>query len=564
MRSASRLWITAGRGAVLLLMASAALPAAAQYPGQITNTEKNAPTLRAIAVFEWTGDEAHPKTSRLVPICIYDGQDLQDADIYLARPAPISLESDVEYLLFKDGKPIGRFDIETAAHEQGSWVGYGKRLPMPEAKPAPKQVAKVDEYDDSQSDTPVLHRKHHAGDAGSGSGGSSGSSSGGSGPDPNAPPPDPDRPTLHKSGDASAGNSGDSTNTNSGSNTSSTSSTPASNSGGPTLHRAGDASGGDSGNSSGSTSGSNGPTLHKGGDASGSSTSDTSTSGSSSGSDSDRPVLKRNPDSTSADSSSPAGSSTNSADHTKLKKKKNEDESYVNSVETVSDPDRPHLFRGKSAGFGGTVTPSLLGLPPDMHQEVAVSDVTDRPEHAWDYTWANADDEAKMKAAMEDLARTALGLNPPPAPAPAKPAPKTTSMAHKPKQATQPPQPAPLVDEQFRVFELAYGSGATMVLSAHTDGTGAQEKFVTLIAQPDLYGNVAVLVKNVTDAAHLDDTPRMRLVDAVDALADNRGDLLFELRGATQRQFALYRVLRGDATRIFLSNADAIGVPSGQ
>ena len=536
-RSASRLWITA---AALLTVA---LPAAAQYPGQITNAGKNTPTLRAVAVFEWTGDEAHPKTSRLVPICIYDGKDLQDADFYLARPAPIALESDVEYQLFEDGKPIGRFNVETAAHEQGSWVGYGKHLPMPVARPAPKQVARIDEEDDSQSDTPVLHRKHHAGDAGSGSGGSSGGSSGSSGPDPNAPPPDPDRPTLHKSGDASAGSSGDSSNTNSGSSTSSTNSTQASNSGGPTLHRAGDASG--------------------------SSTSDTSSSGSSSGSDSDRPVLKRNPDSTSTDSSSPAGSSstnasTNSADHSKLKKKKSEDESYVDSVEKLSDPDRPHLFRGKSADFAGPVTPSLLGLPPDMHQEVAVSDVTDRPEHAWDYTWANPDDEAKMKAAMEDLARTALGLSPPPPPAQPKPAPKTTSTAHKPKQPTLPPQPAPLVDEQFRVFELAYGSGATMVLSAHTEGSGAEQKFVTLIGQPDLYGNVAVLVKSVTDADHLDATPIMRLVDAVDALADNRGELLFELRGATQRQFALYRVLRGDATRIFVSDADAIGVPAVQ
>jgi len=103
-----------------------------------------------------------------------------------------------------------------------------------------------------------------------------------------------------------------------------------------------------------------------------------------------------------------------------------------------------------------------------------------------------------------------------------------------------------------------------MVLSAHTSDTGGQEKFVTLVAQPDLYGNAAVLIKNVTDGAHLDDTPRMRLVDAVDALADNRGDLLFELRGSTQRQFALYRVLRGDATQIFVSNVDAIGVPVSQ
>jgi hypothetical protein len=485
------LWITA---AALLAVV---FPAAAQYPGQIAKPDDHTPSLRAIAVFEWTGDEAHPKTSRLVPICIYDGHDLQDADIYLARPFPLSLTSDVEYQLLQDGKPLALFDIETAAREQGSWVGYGKHRPLPVAKPAPKQVAKIDEYDDAQSDSPILHRKHPTGDTGSGSGSSSGSASSDSGPDPNAPPPDPDRPTLHK-----------------------------------------------------------------GGDASGSSTGDTSNSGSvsSSASDPDRPELHRLPDSSARDSTT-----ANGANQPKPPKKKNEeDESYVNSVEKSSDPDRPHLFRGKSAGFDGPVTPGLRGLPSDMHQEVAVSDLTDRPEHVWDYIWANPDDEAKMKAAMEDIARTALGLNPPPAPA--KPAAKTrtTSTAHKPKQLTLPPQPAPLVDEQYRVFELAYGSGATMVLSAHTDGTGDQEKFVTLVAQPDLYGNVAVLIKNVTDGAHLDDKPRMRLVDAVDVLADNRGDLVFELRGSTERQFALYRVLRGDATRIFLSSPDEIVAPAGE
>ena len=100
-----------------------------------------------------------------------------------------------------------------------------------------------------------------------------------------------------------------------------------------------------------------------------------------------------------------------------------------------------------------------------------------------------------------------------------------------------------------------------MVISAHTDGRVAQEKFVTLVAQPDLYGNVVVLLKNVTDAAHLDDTPRMRLIDAVDAIADNRGELLFELRGATQRQFALYRVLRGQADKLFTSGAGGIVPP---
>jgi hypothetical protein len=149
------------------------------------------------------------------------------------------------------------------------------------------------------------------------------------------------------------------------------------------------------------------------------------------------------------------------------------------------------------------------------------------------------------------MARDALGLSAPP---PAKPAAKrTATTTHKAAKPIPPPAPAPLEGEEFRVFELAYGSGATLVISAHTADTGASQKFVTIIAQPDLYGNLLVLKKSVTDGAHLDEAPRMRLVDAVDAMADNRGELLFELRGATQRQFALYRVLRGQAEQLFVT-----------
>ena len=103
-----------------------------------------------------------------------------------------------------------------------------------------------------------------------------------------------------------------------------------------------------------------------------------------------------------------------------------------------------------------------------------------------------------------------------------------------------------------------------MVLSAHTDGPPKEQKFVTLIAQPDLYGNPLVLLKNVTDATHLDETPQLRLVDAVDAMADNRGELLFELRGAGQRQFALYRVLRGTAEGSLSPAGGEFGLAPGQ
>jgi hypothetical protein len=500
------------RKTAITLLALAALPACAQYPGQVAKPGKDTPELRAVAVLEWTGDEQHPKASRIVPVSVFDGHELQDGGIYLSRPEPLALEGEVQYELKQDGRNTGLFVIQNAAREQGSWVGYGTWKPLAKPKSA-AQVASAQSWkdDEASSDGPVLHRKAHQGDTSSGGGsGSGGSGSGGSSSGNQGPAPDPDRPTLHRSDSSGSSSSTGSGNSNpADTNPSGASSNPA----------------------SGPNSDPDRPTLHR------STTDDSPSSTASSGgnapsSDPDRPRLK--------------------------KKKPQQDEAYVSSLADSTDSDRPRLKRGKSAGSGGAVLPSLMGLPPDMQQAVAVADAKDTPEHPWDYSWASPDDEAKMKASLEDMARDALGLSPPPAQA--APAPKKTP-THKTKPAAPPPPPppAPLLDEQYRVFALTYGSGATMVLSAHTAGAGAQEKLVTLVAQPDLYGNVKVLLKSVTDAAHLDSTPRMRLVDAVDAMADNRGELLFELRGATQRQFALYRVLRGQATQLFVSAGGEIG-----
>jgi hypothetical protein len=298
------------------------------------------------------------------------------------------------------------------------------------------------------------------------------------------------------------------------------------------------------------------PTLHKkpGGDDS--SQSGSGGSGSSPAPDPDRPTLHKTQSSTEPD---------NDPDRPTLQRKAKTSKS-VDDLEpqsTYTDPDRPRLKRGKSTGSGLDVLPSLMGLPPDMKQEVAVSDAKNRPEHPWDYTWANPDDEGKMKAALEAIARDALGLKSAATPAPKRTGAHPAGTRTKSKTATPPPAPPPLSDEQFRVFELSYGSGATLVLTAHTDGPLAQEKFVTLVAQPDLYGNVALLLKSVADGAHLDENPRMRLVGAVDALADNRGELLFELRGATQRQFALYRILRGTAQKLFATGGNPYGAITG-
>ncbi len=448
-------------------------PAVAQYPGRITKTEdKGKPVLRAVAVLEWVGAPGKPSASRLIPVTVYDGEELNDGTLYLSRPEPLALAGGVEYELESAGKPVGLFDVYSAgqvswqASEQrvNAWRGYGVWKPLP--KPAPPALNTsgfdVAGLDDSE---PVLKRKHPKAAA------TASGKSGGTGPQAGAG--DPDRPTLQRRGDASS---------------------PASSS--------------------------------------------TQTAGGTGAVDPDRPTLRHLPKDNPASNASGDG----------LR------ETGLNST----DPDRPLLKRGKPANPGNQ-SAKLEGAPPKMEQLVAVSDVSPRMQHPWTYSWANPFVRATMQRALEAAARDALGMNAPPAP------PKKTG----PLKAATPAamqsgsvDPARLGDEDFRSFELEYGAPPTMVFSASTPppDLGAQpangraiysQKFVTLIAQPDLYGKPIMLMKSVTDAAHLDQTPRMKLVDAVDAMGDNRAELLFELEGDGDRRFALYRVVGGQAERLF-------------
>jgi hypothetical protein len=195
-------------------------------------------------------------------------------------------------------------------------------MPAPKPKPSAADLAHTSFDEDVQSSEPVLHRKHHADDAPGGGSGSSGSGTGsGSSSGGQQPSTDPDRPTLHKK---------------------------------PSTDSTGDA--GSTSTSSGSSSGSNSdpdqPTLHRrdsGGSGSESSTADAQPS------DPDRPVLK------------------------KSRKKQPEDVGHVESLPDETDPDRPRLKRGKSEGNGPQLIPTLMGMPADMQQAVAVSDAKSRP-----------------------------------------------------------------------------------------------------------------------------------------------------------------------------------------
>lgn len=427
------------------LSATLAATALGQYIGKPEDKKKEEPTLRSLAVLEWTGDPEKPKASRLVPISVFADGDFQDGDLYMARPAPLALLSETQYELQKSGQPDGSFTVNQAGRLGDSWLGYGKWQPIkpvvevkkPQGRLATEVVVDVDD------DKP--HLKRRAGSEAPENGGTKP-------PAPAAPEKAPDAQT-------------------------STQTAP---------------------------------------------------------DDPDRPHLRKRPK-----DAQPAQEANVPVE--------------AMGPSAADDPNRPRLHRGQPAtAMTSTIeADKLTGTPKDLHQMVAISDAGDRPEHNFAYKWTNAEEENTAKTALEQLAWKEIAPAPSETPKPklARPT-RTTRARAAAAQAAPAPKPQ-FADEQLKAFELSYGSSATMVFTARTDGEGPEQRFVTLVAETDLYGTPHVLMKSTTDGAHLDSKPQLRLVDAVDADGDNRAELLFELRGSSSRQFALYRVTHGRTEKVF-------------
>jgi len=82
-------------------------------------------------------------------------------------------------------------------------------------------------------------------------------------------------------------------------------------------------------------------------------------------------------------------------------------------------------------------------------------------------------------------------------------------------------------------------------------------KYVTIVAQPDFYGQPKVLLKEVTSDNALDVAPRYRLVELPwIRKATGARTLIFELRGQTYRQFAIYRIAGWHGDPVFSDAAE--------
>jgi hypothetical protein len=434
---------------ILLMLAALAAPAGAQYPGHMETNKKAGPTIRSVAVVEWTGDKGKPSASRLIPISVYDGEQYQPGGLYLAKPEPLALEPGTEYVLEDSGIARGLFDINTAQDVDGYWFGYGAWKPM--AAPIKKTKPPKQGKNMPQVVTDSDGRPHFKGRDASGSSPSDSSTPSSNSPASSSPPAgDPDRPTLRKRAESST--------------------------------------------------------------------------------------------------AAPAASSV-------------DNKAAPETAIAGADPDRPHMAHGQQTPTDEFQPPQLTGVPTGLQQMIAVSDANDREAHPFVYLWADPEDAAKMKEQMEIAAGTAIVAAAPPAKSPAKPrthTAATTTTPRRKKSITPPPAAKPLftfTNEQFKAYELTFSGGATLVFSGETQDHAGKTKYVTLIAQPDFNGVPKVLFKTVTDDDHLDVTPKMRLVDAVDAKASNRGDLVFEKRSNRDREFVIYRIGSGQAEQVFTTGS---------
>jgi hypothetical protein len=118
---------------------------------------------------------------------------------------------------------------------------------------------------------------------------------------------------------------------------------------------------------------------------------------------------------------------------------------------------------------------------------------------------------------------------------------------------------AAIKDYDLRFFDLDFSNSPTLVLTAKlpmpTAGSRPFIYYATFVAHLDVNGEPVKVFSSVTDTTHLDVFPRLELIDALDADANGRGDLLFRQYSDAGINYGLYRVFPYNMEKVFEGGA---------
>ncbi len=512
-------------------MCWAGLAAAQEERPQITPGERKVPRKkdagpRAVALLQMG---ANGKVS-LVPIAILIDGKFWDASAYKADPVPMALDQGTVYEAERTGSSLGLFTVSSALQSRsanaqipwiatGKWVAAGSETPKPAVKAdtAPVGIDKSDgpprlTRDPAKMGTPADAPSSKTAPASGSAPSSSPQSSeqSGSGDEP---------PRLKKSASTAP-------------------ETPPAGSSGP------------------ATSGGSTPDS-KNGDAKNSDTK----AGDSKPSDAKPADAK--PDDHANVPASDSGASE--ANRPRLRRGK--------PVEPLPEDDVPGYSRpgatGAAAASSATAADAAKAAqakadsaPVDLVP--AISDATGPQPRSYAYEWLK-DEEGERREQMIALAKQKVRAY---VQALAKATMTPTAASGQAARHGSPAKAAakmkdPILDNVvMKTFDIWTANQPVMVFSAlaHVPpATGSAQgdsdtelKYsVLMVAYPDTYNNLHPIYVGVTDKYHLDLTPRLELVDVVDADGDGRGEFLFREIADGGNGWVIYRATADKLYKMF-------------
>jgi hypothetical protein len=194
----------------------------------------------------------------------------------------------------------------------------------------------------------------------------------------------------------------------------------------------------------------------------------------------------------------------------------------------------------------------------------AISDAGGPSPRPYKFFWKTGEEEERrgqmlalaadeIRAYAAAVAKNSISAKPAATKAP--PGAKAPAVARKPAAKTVPPV---FENTQFQAFDVWGTNQPLLIMSteAHLPpdkgATTAPETYsITLVARTDIYGNLRKVYSGVTDRFHLDVTPRLQLIDAVDADGDGRGELLFKKTSDAGNGYVIYRATADKLWKLF-------------
>lgn len=245
----------------------------------------------------------------------------------------------------------------------------------------------------------------------------------------------------------------------------------------------------------------------------------------------------------------------------------------------ASEANRPRLRRGKPAEVlpddevPGYSKPGAAPAPANAAKTVetpaasgpiqlipAISDSGGPEPRSYTFEWLKGEEEDRRQqitALAKEQLRSYLDAQ-----AKAQAGPKTAgSQGQRHAPGRKLPEPV-LENLHMAAYDVWTTNQPVLVFSAEahlpTPPAGTQggvetglEYSITLVAYPDIYNNLHKLYTGITDKYHLDLTPRLELIDAVDADGDGRGELLFRETSDAGSGWVIYRATADTLWKMF-------------